>query len=176
MMMDFGFFSCVSIRGYIAYFSITCQATGYGFVFAVPNKRPHLFLIAWIAETFKRQGRPISFARFDKGGGLARSQQVCQLLTSLNIITHTTGGYSSSLIGKKLKATYDTCGDDHLHALHSQSFSQALVLYYYVRNLFKKRMVQLCRFSYPFRKVVQFKTLLQTYSRFWSSYYCNRRT
>lgn len=73
-MMEFLFFSCVSIRGYVAYFSITCQATGYGFVFPVPNKCPQLSLIAWIAETLKRQGRPISFTRFDEGRELARSQ------------------------------------------------------------------------------------------------------
>ena len=100
MMMDFAYFSITSIRGYVAYFSITCQSTGYGFVFAVPNKRPPLSLIAWIAECLKRQGRPISFVRFDEGGELARSQQVCQLLISLNIVMQTTGGYASNLLGK----------------------------------------------------------------------------
>ena len=100
MMMDFAFFSCTSIRGYVAYFSVTCQATGYGFVFAVPNKRPPLGLITWLTETLKRQGRPISFVRFDEGGELARSQQVCDLLIKLNIVMQTTGGYSSSLLGK----------------------------------------------------------------------------
>ena len=100
MMMDFGFFSVTSVRGYVAYFSVTCQATGYGFVFPVPNKRPPLSLISWIAETMKRLDRQISFARFDEGGELARSQQVCQLLSNLNIIMQTTGGYSSGLLGK----------------------------------------------------------------------------
>ena len=100
MMMDFAFFSSTSIRGYVAYFSVTCQSTGYGFVFCVPNKRPPLSLINWIAETLKRQGRPISFARFDEGGELARSQQVCQLLIDLKIIMQTTGGYASNLLGK----------------------------------------------------------------------------
>ena len=100
MMMDFAYSSCTSIRGYVAYFSVTCQATGFGFVFCVPNKRPPLSLISWISETMKRQGRPISFVRFDEGGELACSQQVCQLLIDLNIVMQTTGGYSSSLLGK----------------------------------------------------------------------------
>ena len=100
MMMDFGYFSTTSIRGYCAYFSVTCQATGYGYIFPVPNKRPPLSLIAWITETMKRIDRQIYFVRFDEGGELARSQQVCQLLTSLNIVMQTTGGYASSLLGK----------------------------------------------------------------------------
>ena len=100
MMMDYAYFSATSIRGYVAYFSITCQATGYGFVFPVPNKRPPLSLITWIAKCMQRQGRPISFARFDEGGELARSQQICQLLISLNIVMQSTGGYASNLLGK----------------------------------------------------------------------------
>ena len=95
LYMDFAFFSCTSLRGYVAYLSIICQATGYGFVFAVPNKRPPLSLIAWIAETLKSQGRPIFLVRFDEGGELAHSQ-----LISLNIIMQTTGGFSSNLLGK----------------------------------------------------------------------------
>ena len=100
MMMDFGFFSTYSVRGYVAYLSITCQATGYGYIFPVPNKRPPLSLISWIAETLKRIDHQMYFVRFDEGGELARSQQVCQLLTSLNIIMQTTGGYASNLLGK----------------------------------------------------------------------------
>lgn len=100
MMMDFGYFSTTSIRGYVAYFSVTCQETGYGFIFPVPNKRPPFSLISWIIETMKRLDRQIYFVRFDEGGGLARSQQVCQLLASLNIIMQTTGGYASNLLGK----------------------------------------------------------------------------
>ena len=66
MMMDFGYFSITSVRGYSAYFSVTCQATGYGFIFPVPNKRPPLSLISWIAETLKRLDRQIYFVRFDE--------------------------------------------------------------------------------------------------------------
>ena len=73
MMMDFAYFSVTSIRGYVDYFSITCQATGNGFVFAVPNKSSPLVLIAWIVGVQKRKGRPIRHVRFDEGGELARS-------------------------------------------------------------------------------------------------------
>ena len=119
MFMDFAFFSCTSVHGYVAYFSITYQATGYGFVFAVPNKRPPLSLIAWIAETLKRQGQPISFVGFDEGGELARSQQVCQLLISLNIIMQTIGGFSFNLLGK----------DEMQHGTISEMFTSMVLPY-----------------------------------------------
>ena len=100
LYMDFCFYRTVSIRGYTAYLSVTCFVTGYSFVFPTRSKRPPLDIIRWLIETLKRQGYIVIIVRFDEGGELARSTEVCALLAELNIVMESTGGYSSDLLGK----------------------------------------------------------------------------
>ena len=99
-MCDFAFFNVTSIRGFKAYLSLTCQATGYSFSFPTRSKKPPLDLFLWFIETLERMGFVVNAFRFDEGGELARSTEVNRLLISKRILMETTGGYSSNLNGK----------------------------------------------------------------------------
>lgn len=100
LYMDFCFYRTASIRGFTAYLSVTCYVTGHSFVFPTRSKRPPLDIIKWLIEVLKRQGYVVIIVRFDEGGELARSSEVCTLITEMNIVMESTGSYSSDLLGK----------------------------------------------------------------------------
>ena len=100
LCMDFCFYRTTSIRGFTSYLSVTCYVTGYSFVIPTRSKRAPLDIIKWLIEVLKRQGFVVIIVRFDEGGELARSTEVCSLLTNLNIVMESSGGYSSDLLGK----------------------------------------------------------------------------
>ena len=98
--MDFCFYRTTSIRGFTSYLSVTYYITGYSFVIPTRSKRPPLDIIKWLIQVLQRQGYVVIIVRFDEGGELARSTEVCSLLTDLNIVMESSGGYSSDLLGK----------------------------------------------------------------------------
>ena len=100
LYMDFCFYRTTSVRGFTSYLSVTCYLTAYSFVIPTRSKRPPLDITKWLIEVLKRQGYVVIIVRFDEGGELARSTEVCSLLTNLNIVMESTGGYSSELLGK----------------------------------------------------------------------------
>ena len=72
----------------------------------------------WLLETLKRQGYTVIIIRFDEGGELARSTEVCALLVDLNIVMESTGRYSSDLLGKD-ERQHRTIGEMVRTMLHS---------------------------------------------------------
>ena len=118
LYIDFCFNRTTSVQGYTAYLSVTCYITGYSFVFPTRSKRSPLDIMRWLLETLKRQGYTVIIIRFDEGGELARSTEVCALLVDLNIVMESTGRYSSDLLGKD-ERQHRTIGEMVRTMLHS---------------------------------------------------------
>ena len=138
LYMDFCFYRTESIRGFTSYLSVTCYASNYSFVFPTRSKRPPLDIITWLIEVMKRQGFIVLIIRFDEGGELARSTEVCSLLTKLNIVMESTGGYSSDLLGKD-ERQHRTLGEMVRTMLYSANLSSKFWCYAIMYAVYIKR-------------------------------------
>ena len=90
--MDFYFWGLTSIRGFSSVLLVVDCKTRRQWKFLTSSKSPPLEIIHWFINQLRLAGRPITCIRTDRGGELARSNEVCALLLHHSVTLQTTAG------------------------------------------------------------------------------------
>ena len=80
---------------------VICSDISYPFGLPSRSKRPPLDTLKIIINTLINQDKKVSLIRVYEYGELARSSEFIKTCHNMNIIVQTTGGYYSSLNGKR---------------------------------------------------------------------------
>ena len=99
--MDFSFFNAESICVFTSTFVAICSATSHPFVFPSIIKNPPLDILKFIVTKLINQDKKVALIRVDEDGALARSSGFKKTFHNTNITFQTTGGYESSINGKR---------------------------------------------------------------------------
>lgn len=82
-----------SICGFNSLFTVICEDTSYPFGFPVKMKRPPLEVLKLIILILQQLKLSITYIRVDEDGSLSKSTECCSLISTLDLVLETTGGY-----------------------------------------------------------------------------------
>ena len=99
--MDFSFLNVESIHGFTSTFVAICYATSHPFGYPFRRKLPPLDVLNFLVNTSRNQDKKFTLIWVDEYKALARSSEFMKTCHNMNILVQTTGGYVSSIDGKR---------------------------------------------------------------------------